>query len=312
MTQIQTVSSKNIRKVINQVVSKAQPEGVGATVYRSIGTQKLRNLDPFLMLDEFHISYPAGFPDHPHRGFETVTYMLTGQTAHEDFAGHKGVIGPGDLQWMTAGKGIVHAEMPAIKDPNFESTGLQLWVNLASKDKMCDPNYQELKDVDIPRAKPTEGVEIKVIAGESFGSNSPVRTKTPVMYLDFKLEANKSVEQAIPSEFQTAFIYTLSGQVRVGEENTIAKPHTTVVLDQGSENETTYLSVKSTDEPAHFVLIAGKPLNEPIVQHGPFVMNEQEDIYQTFEDYFSHANGFENAKHWKSKIGKKHTELYTE
>ncbi|KXN69457.1 hypothetical protein CONCODRAFT_75865 [Conidiobolus coronatus NRRL 28638] len=253
-------TQRSIRKVINQVSSIAKSEGTGATVYRSIGTRKLRNLDPFLMLDEFHVSYPAGFPDHPHRGFETVTYMLTGQTAHEDFVGHKGVIGPGDLQWMTAGKGIVHAEMPAIKDPNFESTGLQLWVNLANKDKMIDPGYQDLKDINIPRAKPTEGVEIKVIAGESFGVNSPVCTKTPVMYLDFKLEANKSVEQAIPSEFQTAFIYTLSGKI--------------------------------------------KPLNEPISQRGPFVMSNDNDLFQTFMDYQTNQNGFERAKHWESEIGK--------
>ncbi|KXN70567.1 hypothetical protein CONCODRAFT_17571, partial [Conidiobolus coronatus NRRL 28638] len=294
---------KFIRKVTYQSVANPQEEGVGATVFRSIGNQSLRNLDPFLALDEFKISYPAGFPDHPHRGFETVTYVISGKTAHEDFAGHKGVIETGGLQWMTAGKGIVHAEMPAVKDPNFESTGLQLWVNLSKSDKMCDPSYQDLKDSDIPRATPFEGVEIKVIAGESFGISSKIRNKTPVMYLDFKMEPNKLIEHSIPSVFQTAFIYILSGQVRIGKEATFANPHSTVVLDRGTPDQDSYVLIKSLDQPTHFVLIAGKPHNEPISRQGPFVMNAEEEIDQAFKDYKAHENGFERGVDWKSKIG---------
>ena len=172
------------KKVQQTVLSVEQSEGVGARVRRSVGRPELRNLDPFLMLDEFKGKQPAGFPDHPHRGFETVSYMLKGQFKHEDSKGHKGIIEEGDLQWMTAGKGIVHCEMPW---GDVESQGLQLWVNLAKKDKMIEPQYQELKSTDIP-VKIKDGVTVKVIAGESYGTQSKVYTRTPTLYLDFKLD----------------------------------------------------------------------------------------------------------------------------
>ncbi|KAI8597471.1 RmlC-like cupin domain-containing protein, partial [Dissophora ornata] len=177
--------SRASRSIVKSVLSREQSEGVGARVRRSIGRPELRNHDPFLMLDEFNVDKNGGFPDHPHRGFETVTYMLEGQFQHEDFAGHKGTIGPGDLQWMTAGRGIVHSEMPV--KSQTRAHGLQLWINLPKEHKMCEPQYQELLDKEIPRATPEEGVTVKVIAGESHGVTSKVYTRTPTMYLDFKM-----------------------------------------------------------------------------------------------------------------------------
>ncbi|KAG0054624.1 hypothetical protein BGZ83_010752 [Gryganskiella cystojenkinii] len=286
------------RSIVKAVLSKEQAEGVGARVRRSIGRPELRNHDPFLMLDEFNVDKDGGFPDHPHRGFETVTYMLEGQFQHEDFAGHKGTIGPGDLQWMTAGRGIVHSEMPV--KSQTRAHGLQLWINLPKEHKMCEPQYQELLDKEIKRAKPQDGVEIKVIAGESHGVQSQVYTRTPTMYLDYKMDKNKSVTQSIPASY-TGFIYMLKGKAFIGEKDKAfeGKAHHTLTF---SEDGTDTIKIETKDEEAHFVVIAGEPLKEPIVQHGPFVMNTKEEIYNTFVDYQYGQNGFERAKNWKSTI----------
>lgn len=280
------------REITKSILSQEQVEGVGARVRRSIGRPELRNLDPFLLLDEFFVKAPSGFPDHPHRGFETVTYMIDGKFAHEDFCGHKGFIKPGDLQWMTAGKGILHAEMPATKELNH---GLQLWVNLSKKDKMIEPKYQELLDKDIPR-KTQNGVTVKVIAGESMGIKSPVYTLTPTMYLDFIFEANSKFNQIIPEDFN-GFLYVLSGYAFFGSKKFKGEAHNTLVLSKGKE-----LQIETQDSPCRFVLIAGKPLNEPIIQYGPFVMNTQEEIMETIQDFRSAKNGFENAHNWTSEI----------
>ncbi|KAJ3410729.1 hypothetical protein HDV05_003449 [Chytridiales sp. JEL 0842] len=286
------------RKVIKHVVSVPQQEGVGARVRRSIGTMQLRNLDPFLMLDEFTVKAPAGFPDHPHRGFETVTYMLTGTFEHEDFTGRKGLIGPGDLQWMTAGKGIVHAEMPSPASTDA-CTGLQLWINLPGHAKLIDPRYQELKDKEVPRAfSEDKKVEVKVIAGESLGVKAKVHTHSPIFYLDFKMKPGAKISQPVPGDY-TTFIYTLSGTALFGSEKSKAEPHTTLVFSPTGNTVT----METTDSEAHFVLIAGKPIGEPIVQHGPFVMNSKDEIMQAFMDFQGGRNGFENAKVWSSEIG---------
>jgi len=288
-----TVASRSITKA---VLSKEQAEGAGARVRRSIGRPELRNHDPFLLLDEFNVDNNGGFPDHPHRGFETVTYMLEGQFQHEDFAGHKGTIGPGDLQWMTAGRGIVHSEMPV--KSNTRAHGLQLWINLPREHKMCEPQYQELLDKEVKRAHPEEGVVIKVIAGESHGVSSQVYTRTPTMYLDIKMDKSKTVVQSIPASY-TGFIYTLKGNIFVGDNEFAGKSHHTLTF---SEDGAETVKITTKDEEAHFVLIAGEPLKEPIVQHGPFVMNSQEEIYETFVDYQSGQNGFERARNWRSTI----------
>jgi len=281
------------RIITKSVVSREQAEGDGARVRRSIGTEHLRNLDPFLMLDEFFVRAPAGFPDHPHRGFETVTYMLEGKFVHEDFAGHKGEIGPGDLQWMTAGRGIVHAEMPATTHLN---RGLQLWVNLPAKDKLCEPHYQEMLDNQVPRAE-QEGVSIKVIAGQQLGVSAVVRTRTPIMFLDVKMEAGRSFNHTIPESY-TGFVYVLEGSGSFGQDETSSDAHTTLVLGKGDG-----LSVKADKGTSlHYAIIAGEPIHEPIKQHGPFVMNTGEEIRQAMMDYQLARNGFERSRGWRSSI----------
>lgn len=285
----------SIRRVEKCVLSVEQSEGVGARVRRSIGRQELRNLDPFLMLDEFKVSKPAGFPDHPHRGFETVTYVLEGAIAHEDFCGHTGRLNPGDLQWMTAGKGVVHAEMPVSEEP---VVGLQLWVNLSRRDKAIEPMYQELKGSQIPK-RHQEGVAVSVISGEALGVKSKVFTRTPTMYLDLKLQPGAQHLQPVPSGW-TAFIYTLSGSIYVGldEEQQKVEAHHTVVFGDGDA-----IKVQNKgSETSHFVLIAGEPIKEPVVQRGPFVMTTEEEIKQAILDYKSGRNGFERAINWRSKI----------
>ncbi|XP_034412871.1 pirin isoform X2 [Cyclopterus lumpus] len=273
-------SAMHVRKVERTVLSVEQSEGVGARVRRSIGRKELRNLDPFLMLDEFRVSKPAGFPDHPHRGFETVTYVLEGITAHEDFCGHSGQLKAGDLQWMTAGRGVVHAEMPVSEEP---VVGLQLWVNLPSRDKMVEPAYQELKGSEIP--KPSQGgVTVAVISGEALGAKSKVYTRTPTLYLDFRLQTDSRHVQPVPSG--------------PDEEQQKAEPHHTVVLGDGD-----CVKVENKgSEVSHFVLIAGEPIKEPVVQRGPFVMTTEEEIRQAISDYQTGRNGFERAINWRSKI----------
>ncbi|XP_061608725.1 pirin isoform X8 [Phyllopteryx taeniolatus] len=255
----------NVRKVEKTVLSVEQGEGVGARVRRSIGRKE-------------------------------VTYVLEGVVAHEDFCGHSGRLQPGDLQWMTAGRGVVHAEMPMSEEP---LVGLQLWVNLSRQNKMVEPAYQELRSSEIP--KPTQGgVTVAVISGEALGAKAKVFTRTSTMYLDFALRTGAQHVQPVPSGW-TAFIYTLSGTIDVGpdEEQQKVEPHHTVVFGDGDcvrfENKGYDIS--------HFVLIAGEPINEPVVKHGPFVMNTQEEISQAISDYRNAQNGFERALNWRSKIG---------
>lgn len=293
-----TGNTVTMSRVIEKVVeSREQSEGMGAKVRRSIGSSQLRNLDPFLLLDEFKVKKPAGFPDHPHRGFETVTYMLDGSFRHEDFCGHKGIINPGDLQWMTAGRGILHCEMP---EGEGLAHGLQLWVNLAKKNKMTEPAYQELLDKDIPRTT-KDGVTVKAIAGESLGIKSPVYTRTPTMYLDFKLAKGATLNQTVP-EGWNGFVYVLSGSALFGPKDKAKKgpAHHTLVLGPGNILEVN----NNSDEMCHFVLIAGQPHNEPIVQYGPFVMNEEKEIQEAINDYRSGRNGFEKARNWQSSAVK--------
>jgi len=294
--------------VDQRILSKEQGEGHGAKVRRSIGRPELRNFDPFLMLDEFRVGPPAGFPDHPHRGFETVTYMLPstkGSFSHEDFCGHKGTIGPGDLQWMTAGKGIVHSEMPASKD---ESHGLQLWVNLARKDKLCEPQYQELSAKEIPHVE-KDGVKAIVISGEALGVKSKVYTRTPTYYLHFFMKAGSTLHQAIPDGW-SSFIYTIDGVIHVGgdsDKDACESHHTITLTSKGSG-----ISVYTKKQDAEFVILAGKPIGEPVIQYGPFVMTTQKEIMQAMTDYQGGRNGFEKAPGWRSDNGRPITDQYHE
>jgi len=295
-------ASSITRAVTQKVLAIETPEGQGALVRRSIGSMSLRNLTPFLLLDHFHVTTGA-FPDHPHRGQSTVTYMLEGSSDHEDSVGHRGTIEAGGVQWMVAGKGIMHAEMPVHAEGQPEPRGLQLWVNLPKKFKMVEPSYQELGPSEIPTAYPEgpEGpVSVKVISGSSHGVDSPVRTLGGCWYFHYTFTKDKvAVFQDLPSGW-TAFIYILKGTLIVGQDSIRQEQFHTLVLS-ANLNETGVL-LKSGSEDTEFMLAAAEPIDEPIVQYGPFVMNTKEEIQQTLRDYQQGLNGFETAHTWKSKI----------
>ncbi|EIM89891.1 pirin domain-containing protein [Stereum hirsutum FP-91666 SS1] len=290
------------RQVIKKVFAVETAEGAGALVRRSIGSMGLRNLTPFLMLDHFHISKGAGFPDHPHRGQATVTYMLEGESRHEDSAGHAGLIKAGGVQWMCAGRGIIHAEMPAQAPNGQEPRGLQLWVDLPAKYKMVEPSYQELDPEGIPSAYPDgpDGPQIKVISGKSHGVESPVRPLGGCWYFHNIFKKKGTVFQDIPAGW-TTFIYTLKGSISIGTQPEKYEQYYTLVLSSNS-NETG-ISVTALEDDTEFVLVAGEPLDQEVVQYGPFVMTSKEEIQKTFIDYRMGLNGFEKAHTWKSKIG---------
>lgn len=289
-----------------------QSEGVGARVRRSIGTPKLRHLSPFLMLDHFTSSPGAGFPDHPHRGQETISYLLSGAVDHEDFAGNKGTIWSGDLQFMTAGRGIMHAEMPRDMGDGSPVIGMQLWVDLPKELKTVEPRYRDLRAKEIPQAETEDGkAHVKVISGKSQGVDS-VRdlAYTPVWILDVTLKPGGKITQELPKDWN-AFAYTLSGVVSFSNgpnpENTktITPYHNVVFANDGKSDVVTAEVEEGASEEARFILFAGQPLDQQVVQHGPFVMNSREGIMEAMIDFQSHSNGFERAKGWRSEIGKR-------
>ncbi|VVT54666.1 uncharacterized protein SAPINGB_P004190 [Magnusiomyces paraingens] len=294
------------RSILKSIPAREQAEGVGARVRRSIGTAAMRNFTPFLMLDHFKVSPDAGFPDHPHRGQETITYMIKGHVDHEDFTGSSGTLGPGDLQFMTAGKGIVHAEMPRIdkdQDGNIQMVeGLQLWVDLPKELKACSPRYRDLRAAEIPVVKPSDKATIKVISGESYGVDSVKDLAyTPVWYLDNYVSPGGKVEQPLPKGFN-AFMYVLEGEVMVNNEKI---PQFTNVFFNDDGDGVEVRVPETFDKPAQFAIIAGQKLDQPIVQHGPFVETSRDKIMTAFMDYQNGSNGFERAVGWESEIGKR-------
>ena len=294
------------RAIQKAFLAVEQSEGVGARVRRSIGTPQLRNFSPFLMLDHFSVAPGAGFPDHPHRGQETITYLLKGAFDHEDFAGNKGTIETGDLQFMTAGKGIMHAEMPHQNADGSANVGMQLWVDLPQKLKACEPRYRDLKAKEIPTIKVDDDkVTIKVISGQSHGTDSVQELAyTPVWILDVTVAPGGKVNQPLPVGWN-AFAYTLSGSIAFGagkEQTTVGQYHNVVFRQEG--DSVVAEVAKDVKEDGHFILIAGLPLDQKVVQYGPFVLNAQEEVYQAMLDYQSHQNGFERAAGWESEIGK--------
>ncbi|BAM82367.1 probable pirin [Cyanidioschyzon merolae strain 10D] len=279
VTGIRCMSSVEKPRVLERVVAaREQQDGVGARVRRSIGTPSLGRLDPFLLLDHFHVKPPGGFPDHPHRGFQTVTYMLKGKFRHRDNRGHEGVIEAGDLQWMTAGGGIVHSEMPATPD---ENEGLQIWVNLAAKDKLVPANYQEKRSSDIPVYNdPTEHVQVKVLAGSFRGVQSDVFTLTPTELLDVTLGPRTFFQHKVPSSWNACF-YVVTGSLVAGSQPVDAG--SVGVFEKDGDDDG--VEVQSGENGCRFVLLAGQPLHEPVVQYGPIVMNTRQEIIQAFADY---------------------------
>jgi redox-sensitive bicupin YhaK (pirin superfamily) len=268
------------RRVVAVIRGVPTSDGAGVKLTRVIGQRALPDLDPFLMLDEFGsekgADYIGGFPDHPHRGFETVTYMLDGRMRHGDNKGHSGLLVSGSVQWMTAGRGLVHSEMPEQEDGLMR--GFQLWINLPAKDKMCEPRYQEYAPEKIPVATPAPGVAVKVIAGEVAGIKGPIGgVATDPTYLDISLEKGATFSHRLPKEYN-AFAYVFEGSAMVGikemEKSQLA------VLSQGE-----VFTVTADAQPARLILVAGRPLREPVVKYGPFVMNTPEEIHQAIADY---------------------------
>ncbi|OGT55645.1 MAG: hypothetical protein A3E01_16900 [Gammaproteobacteria bacterium RIFCSPHIGHO2_12_FULL_63_22] len=276
-----TTATRN-RPVTRRLRGMATSDGAGVSLTRVIGTQQLSYLDPFLMLDEFGSDKPgdyiAGFPSHPHRGFETVTYMLDGRMRHKDNHGNEGLMTAGSVQWMTAGRGIVHSEMPEQEEGLMR--GFQLWVNLPAKDKMGQPRYQEFSADRIPEVSPSKGVAVKVIAGHVGDVAGPVQQPaTDPLYLDIAIEAGASFGQAIASG-HNAFAYVYEGEVSVGADS-VGKGEL-IVLGDGDA-----VTVSGTSAKSRLILVAGKPIGEPVARYGPFVMNTQAEIMQAVQDFQS-------------------------
>ena len=286
--------------------AREQAEGAGATVRRSIGTPKLMNFTPFLMLDHFNVAVGAGFPDHPHRGQETITYLLSGAVDHEDFAGNKGTIETGDLQFMTAGRGIVHAEMPHDNGDGSSNVGMQLWVDLPKDLKNCEPRYRDLKASEIPQYNSDDGkVTVKVISGRSHGVDSVQELAyTPVWLLDITVRPGGSITQPLPAGWNS-FAYTLSGTTTfdTGATTQVVKQYHNTVFEQKGDQIKASVPADAKEE-ARFILVAGMPLDQKIVQYGPFVLTDPSQVRQAMMDYGSYTNGFERAENWQSEIGR--------
>lgn len=277
-------TSRSVDRVVRGI---ATSDGAGVKLTRVLTQNLQRRLDPFLMLDAFGTDskddYIGGFPDHPHRGFETITYMLAGRMRHRDSAGHEGLLENGGAQWMVAGAGVVHSEMPEQEDGRME--GFQLWLNLPAADKMTAPWYRDLPSAEIPTVALDNGATARVLAGASHGvAGAVTRPVTEPLYLDVHLPAGQTFAQALPAG-HNAFVYVYRGEVEIGDgdDRAVLEAQRMGVLDNAGKGDG--VIVRATTSDARFLLIAGKPLNEPIAQYGPFVMNTQEQIYQTLADF---------------------------
>ena len=281
-----------IRSVSKIIKSEVTQDGEGVTLNRSFPNQYISEFDPFLLLDEIgpiniKPGKQKGFPDHPHRGFETVTYLLEGKFEHKDSQGHAGIINSGDVQWMTAGSGVIHSEMP---EKEFSKNGgklhgFQLWVNLPKSSKMMKPRYQEILQSKIPTGTTKDdNITVKVIAGESLGAKAIINTIIPIMYLHFKLEPGFRIVQPIPKEYNV-FAYVIQGKgvFEPSDSNKVERGNLVIFDTDG--NEVYIQAVEDSKIPFEVLLIGGVPIREPITRYGPFVMNTQQEIYKAIEDY---------------------------
>lgn len=276
-----TTFTRQLERLVNGIPTQ---DGAGVSLTRVLTHDLQRRLDPFLMLDAFHSDKPddylAGFPDHPHRGFETVTYMLQGRMRHRDNAGNEGLLEPGGMQWMTAGRGLVHSELPEQEDGLM--SGFQLWVNLAGRDKMTTPGYSDIPSAGIPEVSPQEGVQVRVLAGEAFGTKGAIeRPTTAPLYLDLHLQADKQLALPIPAT-HNAFLYVYEGELLIGQDQRVAAAGRMAILSNTAGAEG--VEIKASQD-SRFLLISGEPLNEPIAQWGPFVMNTREEVEQAIDDF---------------------------
>lgn len=279
------MSNGKIKELHHVSVGMKTSDGDGVNMTRLVGTQELSYVDPFLLLDAFGSDKPndyiGGFPSHPHRGFETVTYLLAGKMRHKDNAGNEGLIEPGGVQWMTAGKGIVHSEMP--EQENGLLAGFQLWVNLPAANKMVEPQYQEFSADEVPVERWENGTEIRVITGTSQqGTTGPVKnTFVSPLFMDVTLQAGKGFEQEINAKDNT-LIYVIDGEIGIGSKEKVLSTKDLGILDEGDK-----IMVSSLTDQARFIVISAGPLNETIARGGPFVMNTEAEVHQAFADYRS-------------------------
>lgn len=288
MTLHLTQTHRSVSGIINSVETL---EGAGFLVRRPFPKSSFSEFDPFLLLDELgpvnlKPGQAKGAPDHPHRGFETVSYILDGRLEHRDSAGHAGLLHPGDVQWMTAGAGVVHSEMP---EAEFTRTGgrlhgIQLWVNLPQTDKLITPRYQEIPAAQIPTAQTPDGsVTVRVIAGAALGAEAVIETRTPIIFLHFTLQPGATIVQPVPSTYN-AFTYLLEGTGQFGPDRERGDDGQMVIFAQDGE-EVTIANDVEAQQPLDLLLIAGVPLHEPVVRYGPFVMNTEAEIRQAIDDY---------------------------
>jgi len=286
MTNTSPSRSRSVESLVQGVQTS---DGAGVKLTRVLTQSLQKRLDPFLMLDAFRNDNPedymGGFPNHPHRGFETITYMIAGRMRHRDSAGNEGLLEPGGVQWMTAGSGLIHSELPEQADGLME--GFQLWLNLPAKNKMIKPSYRDITPSHIPEYTTPEGVKVRVIAGESAQTRGAVqRPDTEPLILDIHLPANSEFEVEVAPGHH-AFVYTYRGEGIIGEQ-IVPDRHMAILNDDGAP----CVRLRSTVQ-TKCLLVAGKPLLEPIAQHGPFVMNSEQEIQQTLQDY--RAGHFEAA-----------------
>jgi len=284
-------TTESVREVSRVTTAHRQSEGGGFIVRRPFPGAEIDSVDPFLLLDEMGpVDYApgeaVGAPDHPHRGFETVTYVLEGEMEHEDSAGHRGKLGPGDVQWMTAGAGIIHSEMPSerIRKEGGRVHGFQIWVNLPKDEKMARPRYQEYGSGELPVAKSADGkATVRVIAGEALGARAVIETRTPIVLQDWTVQPGADVRIAVPAGLQ-AFVYVFEGSARVASRE----------IDEGQMavlGPGTSVRLSGANGPGRLLLLAGAPLREPVARYGPFVMNTRSELVQAFDDFQSGKMG---------------------
>ncbi len=285
--------AKRVREVAEVIAAERHVEGGGFVVRRPFPTQNVSLVDPFLLIDEMGpVDYAPGealgAPDHPHRGFETVTYVLEGELEHEDSAGHRGALKAGDVQWMTAGAGIVHSEMPSrdLRTQGGRVHGFQIWVNLPARLKMTQPRYQEVPAAKIPAAATSDGrARVRVVAGEALGVVAAIETHTPIVYQDWSLDRDADVSVDIGAE-QQAIVYVFQGSVKVGNEGREIQDGQLAVLGAGDA-----VRLRAADAGGRLLLLAGVPLREPVARYGPFVMNSEQEIASAVRDYRSGRMG---------------------
>lgn len=283
-----TPGSRSVAGIVNSIETL---EGGGFLVRRPFPKAAFSEFDPFLLLDEMgpmevKPGEAKGAPDHPHRGFETVTYLLSGEMEHQDSSGHAGRLTPGDVQWMTAGAGVVHSEMPSreFQETGGRMHGFQLWVNLPRRDKMAAPRYQEIPSSRIPKATSADGLAtVNVIAGEALNQKAVIETRTPIIYLHYRIKAGGVITQPVPANYNT-FAYIVDGEGLFGEERERAGDGQMIIFAPDGDG-VRIENIAQSEKVLDVLLIGGLPLNEPVARYGPFVMNTAEEIHQAFEDY---------------------------